>query len=135
MKKIILWIAGVVLGILVALFGLQMLASERVEVIELHTIAEDGETYTTRLWVVDHEGVPYLRAGMEESGWLVRGQQNGSVSVTRAGATKVYVMQPRTAMRDTVNSLLAEKYTWGYDVINFMFRNEDSAIPVALIEQ
>lgn len=135
MKKIILWIAGVLLGILVALFGLQMLASERVEVIELHTIAEDGETYTTRLWVVDHEGVPYLRAGMEKSGWLIRGQQNQSVSVTRDGATKVYVMQPRIAMRDTVNSLLAEKYTWGYDVINFMFRNEDSAIPVALIEQ
>ena len=135
MKKIILWITSSVLVVLVALLGLQMLAYERVEVIELHTIAEDGETYTTRLWIVEHEGLPYLLAGLEESGWLIRGQQNGYVSLTRAGVTKVYVMEPKVAMRSTVNSLLAEKYTWGYDIINFMFRNEDSAIPVALIEQ
>ena len=135
MKKIIPWTAITVLGILLALLGLHMLASERVEIIELHTIAEDGETYTTRLWIVEHEGVPYLQAETEESEWLIRGQQNGSVSVTRGRVTKVYVMEPRVAMRSTVNSLLAEKYTLAYDIIDFMFRNEDSGIPIALIEQ
>ena len=42
MKKIIPWTAITVLGILLGLLGLHMLASERVEIIELHTIAEDG---------------------------------------------------------------------------------------------
>ena len=75
MIKIILWTTSTVLGVLVALLSLQMLAYERVEVIELHTIAEDGETYTTRLWIVEHEGLRYLHASMEDSGWLIRGQQ------------------------------------------------------------
>ncbi len=51
--KYILWLVGIVLGLALIIGGLQVAASERVEVVQLHTINEAGEEVVTRLWVVD----------------------------------------------------------------------------------
>ena len=54
--KIFRWILGSVGGLVVLVFVLQLVASERVEVVELHTLDEQGEEVITRLWVVDDSG-------------------------------------------------------------------------------
>ena len=54
--KIFRWILGSVVGLVVLVFVLQLVASERVEVVELHTLDEQGEEVITQLWVVDHSG-------------------------------------------------------------------------------
>ena len=54
--KIFRWILGSVVGLVVLVFVLQLVASERVEVVELHTLDEQGEEVITRLWIVDHLG-------------------------------------------------------------------------------
>ena len=59
--KYILWLVGIVLGLALIIGGLQIVASERVEVVQLHTINEASEEVVTRLWVVDYDGHAYLR--------------------------------------------------------------------------
>ena len=59
--KYILWLVGIVLGLALIIGGLQIVASERVEVVPLHTINAADEEVVTRLWVVDYDGHAHLR--------------------------------------------------------------------------
>lgn len=124
MKKKMGWTAGIILGLIVVVLATQMITSELgSEVVELHTLDNMGQSHTTRLWIVDHDGIAYLRAGMASSGWLLRGQQNDSVELTRNDVTQSYAFEPREEMRETVNKLLLEKYTWGFKYISFTMQN------------
>lgn len=51
--KILYWSLGGLLLVALLVLGLQIVASERVEVVELHTLDSAGVEATTRLWVVD----------------------------------------------------------------------------------
>lgn len=124
MKKKMGWTAGIILGLIVVVLATQMITSELgSEVVELHTLDNMGQSHTTRLWIVDHDGIAYLRADMASSGWLLRGQQNDSVELTRNDVTQSYAFEPREEMRETVNKLLLEKYTWGFKYISFTMQN------------
>ena len=110
--KILIGFIGVLVSIAL-LFGiLQTLASERVEVIELHTLDEVGAVQTTRLWIVDDDGLSYLR-GQEGSGWVTRLMANEQLQLTRGDKTATYNWQIRDDKIATVNRLMKEKYTWG----------------------
>lgn len=132
--KILGWIPGgfVILGI--GFISLQMLASERVEVVEIHTLNEAGEELTTRLWVVDYNGSAYLRSSDDQSGWLRRLKQNQTITVTRAQTSSRYraILQPE--LRDNINQLMQEKYTWGDTFIGLVVGRDD-AIPIRLVQQ
>ncbi len=133
MKKYALWGLGAVLGLLVLLVGLQIIASERVEVVELHTLDEQGEEVTTRLWIVDDAGYGYLRAGVSEgSGWFGRVQQNVEVELTRNGERRSYraVLAPEKS--DVINRLMRDKYTWGDAFIEIMIGGREGSMPVEL---
>ena len=131
--KIILWIFGVLLGLAVLLIALQVLASERVEVVELHTLDAAGEEVTTRLWVVDDAGYAYLRAGISEgNGWFSRLSQNNQVSVTRNEQRRRYRAVPRPDKGDIINRLMREKYSWGDALIEVMIGGREGSVPVEL---
>ena len=128
--KVLAWIVGIVLATS-ALFGaLQWLASERVEVVQLHSKNEQGEVVTTRLWVVDHEGFGYLRAG-EDSGWYARLIKNPNISLERNGKSSDYRATPNRDKTDIVNSLMNDKYTWGDDFFGLLM-DRSSSIPIEL---
>ncbi len=132
--KILAWIAAIFFGI-TALFGIvQTLASERVEVVELHTLDEKGESVTTRLWVMDHDGYQYLRVGGDGSGWYSRIQANKTIEVTRNDETRTYTTVDRLDKSELINSLMAEKYTWGDAFFAAMFGGREGSIPVELHE-
>ena len=130
--KIIAWIIGGLFALTVGMFGLQYVASERVEVVELHTIDENGEPVTTRLWVVDDEGYQYLRVGAGGSGWLDRIQENGEFQVTRNDVTKRFIAVLREEKGDRINQLMNEKYTWGDDLISALLGSRENSIPIEL---
>ena len=68
--KVFFWLVGIAFtGFLLLLIGARV-ATERVEVVELHTLDAQNERVVTRLWVVDDEGQQYLRAGNPEMIWL-----------------------------------------------------------------
>ena len=131
MKKLY-WLAGILLLITFALVGLPQIASERVEVVELHTIDADGEAVTTRLWMVDDAGYQYLRVGGDGSGWFSRLQANGEFQVTRSGNTATYTAVLRADKGDKINQLMQAKYTWGDSVMAAMVGSREGAIPVEL---
>jgi hypothetical protein len=130
MRRILGWVVGVLLIVVIVVFGLQVIASETGEVVVLHTTA-DGEQVTTRLWVVDLDGDPWLRAG-SASGWYARLVASPEVLLARQGMTARYVAEPRTERRAEVNALMADKYGWRDRLIEVLVGGRDDAIPVRL---
>ena len=127
--KYILWLVGIVLGLALTIGGLQIAASERVEVVQLHTVDETGEEVVTRLWVVDHDGHAYLR-GETDSGWFKRIQSSDKVTLTRGEQTGDFTHALKNENIDTINELMREKYTWGDRFIEIALgsRAESNAI-------
>ncbi len=130
MKKIVIWVVAVVFTLFAGVMILQIVASERVEVVEVKTLDDKGELVSTRLWIVDHEGKQYLRAG-PDSGWYLRMKANPEVLMTRNDVEGKYQAVESKPMMDHVNKLMNEKYTWGDDVIGAMMGRTD-AIPMEL---
>ena len=130
--KIFRWILGSVVGLAVLVFVLQLVASERVEVVELHTLDEQGEEVITRLWVVDHSGYQYLRVGADGSEWFRRIQANGEFEVTRNGRRYTYTAALREEESERINQLMRDKYGWGDSLIEILVGGRDASIPIEL---
>ncbi len=126
--KIVLWIGATLLAIALLLGVLQIAASERVEVVVLYSTDEMGETVETRVWIVDHEGLSYLRTDLD-SGWFQRLEKRPEIKLERDGALAEYTAVPNKLKTGTVNQLMNNKYTWGDDLIAmFMDRNMSIAV-------
>ncbi|MBT7880098.1 MAG: hypothetical protein HN738_18645 [Gammaproteobacteria bacterium] len=127
--KYILWLVGIILGLALIIGGLQVVASERVEVVQLHTITEAGEEVVTRLWVVDYNGHAYLR-GDNDSEWFKRLQSSRKFTLIRGEQTGDFTHRVKNENIDTINQLMREKYTWGDRVIEMAIggRAESNAI-------
>lgn len=132
--KITAWTLGSLVGLVVLLLIVQTLASERIEVVELHTLDKNGETVITRVWVADHDGYQYLRVGGDGSGWFTRLQANKTVQVTRGDMTKTYETLTRPDKSDLINDLMQKKYTWGDTFFATMFGGREGSIPIELHE-
>jgi hypothetical protein len=130
MMRWTLRILGALLALVLLLFGSQMLASESGEVVVLRT-QDVGGVHETRLWVVKHEGRPWLRAGNADTGWLVRLQAQPEVEVVRGDETLAVRAVPVAEARDRINELMNEKYGLADAYICSFFPRE-TKIPVRL---
>ena len=83
------WLAAI-LALALLIVGTQYLASESGEVVVLRTRDEAGAVHETRLWVVDHDGSPWLRAGNPSGGWFPRLSARPEVVVVRGGETLAF---------------------------------------------
>jgi hypothetical protein len=129
--KILAWLLGVTMVIAVVVFGLQIAASETGEVVVLHT---DPDDQATRLWVVDHDGHLWLRAGgAADSGWYERLQANPQVALERDGVRRDYLARPEPASVDIINELMHDKYGWRDDVVALLASAREGAVPVRLV--
>ena len=129
--KYVLWVVGGLFALVLAVGVLQFAASERVEVVDLHTIDANGEKVSTRLWVVDYDGHAYLR-GDSPSGWFQRLQANEVVKMTRDGETLSYTHQLQNQNIGTINQLMRDKYTWGDQVIEVMIGTREKSNAIEL---
>lgn len=135
MEKLIKVLKWIFVGLLIlgaAFAGLERLAAERIEVVELIAANEAGEKRITRLWVVDDEGMAYLRVGADGSGWYDRILMNDSVEVVREGVTAEYRVQARPEKSVRINELMQQKYTWGDTLIGQMLGGREGSIPLEL---
>ncbi|MEE8041718.1 MAG: hypothetical protein V3T15_02855 [Pseudomonadales bacterium] len=129
--RIAIGIVGVVLGLAMLWYVSQLVASESGEVVVLTTHDAAGESHDTRLWIVDHEGYQWLRAGSEMSGWFTRLKNDPAIEVERSSSNKAYTAIPRASLAPVINELMLEKYGWADRYIGFYFPRDDS-IPVRL---
>lgn len=105
---------------IVASIGLQFLASEASgEVVVLTTSDDTGTTLETRLWIVDHNGEAWLRAGMDQAGWYNRILKNSSVTLVRNDRSASYTAVPVPVATASISSLIREKYGWGDALISW----------------
>ncbi len=130
--KVLKWIFVGLLIVAATFAGLERLAAERIEVVELIAANEAGEKRITRLWVVDDEGMAYLRVGADGSGWYDRILMNDSVEVVREGVTAEYRVQARPEKSVRINELMQQKYTWGDTLIGQMLGGREGSIPLEL---
>ena len=119
----------------VALIGLLLyVASESGEVVVLQTPnLEKGGIRETRLWVVDHDGAVWLRAGNPESAWfraLPEGEQTQVVLIRGEDVLQMMAV-PTPEARDTINDLMNQKYGWA-DSLVCLLMPRDKKVPVRL---
>ena len=109
--KVVKWIFLGLLLVGAAFAGLERLAAERIEVVELIAADEAGDMQITRLWVADDEGMAYLRVGADGSGWYDRILLNDSVTVVREGVSAQYRVEARPDKSARINEHMKKKYT------------------------
>ena len=126
------WGIGIFVCLLLLVAGLERMAAERVEVVELHTTDESGEDQTTRLWIVDDEGFQYLRVGADGSGWFNRILSSNAVKLTRNGETIRYRTVLREDKSNRINALMQAKYSWSDTYIGALVGGRDDSIPIEL---
>ena len=129
--KTLRWLAGI-LALALLILGSQYVASESGEVVVLLTRDEAGGVHETRLWMVDHDGSPWLRAGNPSGGWFPRLSARPEVVVLRGSATITFQAAPTPEARDTINDLMHEKYGWA-DSYLCLFFPRAAKIPVRLL--
>jgi hypothetical protein len=114
-----------------AFFGTTSYLSEQEEVVVLTTEGPVGDA-ETRVWVVDHGGYQWLRAGHEGAGWYKQIEANAEVQVERGGAKVAYTAVRDLEMTETINGLMREKYTLADQLISIPF-SRDGAIAIRLV--
>ena len=125
-------IAALVVLALAAVAGLTYWAGEQTEVVVLRTLDGDGTAYETKVWVVDHDGMPWVRVANPERFWYQRLSRNPQIVLIRGGVERPVVARPHDSAeaRAILDQAFREKYgivDWWYGVL---FRRH--AIPVRL---
>ena len=129
------WIVGIVgalVGLVVLVFGLQVVASETGEVVVLTAADADGSPAQTRLWVVDHRGRQYLRVGADGSGWYSRITARPEIALERQGRVADYRAVPEPESSAEINALMQAKYGWRDSLIAVLVSGREGSIPIRL---
>jgi hypothetical protein len=135
--KLVRWIGipiAILVGLVLLLGGVMTLLSESGEVVVLRTLDASGEPFETRLWIVDHDGAEWLRAGQAESGWFQRLSTNPDVVLERGGRERSFraVPVPDDATRNRITALMNEKYGLPDALIGSTLRDNAATVPVRL---
>lgn len=120
-------------GIGIAGLVLVLLWVDEGEVVTLTTWDAEGEPHETQLWIVELEGVAYLRAGSRNARWLERARAHPRVELLRGGSRIAYRALPvdDPASRQAVNQAMARKYAGPNRAWAWLYQGHD-AIPVRL---
>jgi len=101
------------------------------EVVTLTTADERGVEYQTSLWVVDHRGQAWLRAGSADAAWYQRLRGDPRVQLERNGEVEKYEAVPVPAETERIDELMAAKYGWA-DWIVGLIRDEKASVAIRL---
>ena len=135
--KAVKWL-GILIGavalVALVLGGVITWMSESGEVVVLRTFDREGEPYETRLWIVEHDGAAWLRAGQAESVWFKNLSENPDVVLQRGGSERSFtaVPVPDDATRNRINALMNEKYGSPDTALGAALRDNAATVPVRL---
>ncbi len=125
-------LGALIVALIAAICLLIVIASESGEVVVITTRDTAEGAQQTRLWVVDHDGDAWLRAGSPASGWFRRITANPNITVQRGENSFSALAEPATDATETINALMDEKYGWADDCIDLFFGRDD-AIAIRLV--
>jgi len=109
-RKLIAWSVVIWAAVVAATY----VAGEQTEVARLETRDELGKEWVTKLWVVDIEGVPWVRVANPTRAWYLRLLANPRVELERGGRREARLAAPddSPATHAIVDEAFAEKYGW-----------------------
>ena len=111
---------GAFFALIVVYLAFMFGVSERGEVVELITQDANGEQFTTRLWIADHDGAMWLRAN-SGSGWyqrLVQHDVQRPATLLRGDATYSITSTSYPEMVKTLDTLMASKFGLGDTIVD-----------------
>jgi Uncharacterized protein conserved in bacteria (DUF2255) len=125
-------ITSVVLLVLVAGAAATWWAGEQTELVVIRTLDGDGTQYHTKVWVVDHDGAPWVRVANPGRFWFHRLSRNPHAPLIRGGVEQPVIARPADFVeaRAAIDARFREKYgvvDWWYGVLL-----RHNAIPVRL---
>jgi hypothetical protein len=129
--KLLLRVIGGVVALLVALFVVQIVASESGEVVRVTTVDGSGEQHETHLWVVEHDGHLWLRSGSATSGWYGRLKETPTLELERNGERREYTIAVDPSQISAINRLMHEKYGWADGYIG-LFIDHSKSVAIRL---
>ena len=105
------WLIGLLLASPL-LFGVALFVASEYggETVELETFDDRGNSFYTKLWVVDFRGEPWLRAGDPEAVWLQRVEVNPEVVLIRGGERLPYRAEVARYESDRINEEMRARY-------------------------
>jgi hypothetical protein len=97
-------------------------AGEQTEVVVLRTDDSLGRSQETKMWVVDYQGVPWVRVANPERGWYRRLLADPKVELVRAGETQPCLARPYDVpeIAAELDAVFREKYglvDWWYGLL------------------
>ncbi len=97
-------------------------AGEQGEIVVLRTRGGDGALRETKLWVVDHDGAPWVRVARPGRRWFQRLSRDPRAVLVRNGVAQPVVARAEDAadVRAAIDERFREKYgavDWWYGVL------------------
>lgn len=132
MRRSLIIVAAVV-GVLAVAVLLIGALSPSDEVVTLVTQDAEGEMHETPLWVVDVEGVPWLRAGNPDAAWVEQLRDAPTVEVVRGDRTTHYEAEfvADAPTREHINELMNQKYGASDSLVG-LFTGRSQSLPIRL---
>jgi len=121
-RSLALRVGGGALLVLLLVAGATYVAGEQTEVVVLRTFDREGAAHETKMWVVDREGVPWVRVANPQRGWFLRLEEDPKAELVRGGTTLAVAARPDDSAqaRAEIDRLFREKYglvDWWYGVL------------------
>lgn len=123
----------IVLAVIVAAFVVASIVIDEGEVAHLQTLDAEGRAYESDLWIVDVDGVLFLRANGPNAHWFIRLQANPQVTIERDGESLSYEAVPVSGpqAKRRVDRAMSEKYGLPEEVWEWLTRASET-IPIRL---
>jgi hypothetical protein len=116
------WVAAIALLVLAAVAAATYWAGEQTEVVRIRTLDDGGTTHDTKVWAVDHDGVPWVRVANPERSWFQRLSRNPRAVLIRGGVERPVIARPQDSgeTRAIIDQRFREKYgvvDWWYGLL------------------
>jgi hypothetical protein len=106
----------------------------RGEVVDVTTVAPNGITRETPLWIVEVAGDLYLRAGSPNALWLARIENDPLIWLETGGVRQSFEALPLRddrSVRTSVNRAMAEKYGLADTLVGLLV-DPDRSVPILI---
>ena len=118
----------IAVGSVVFLAVLVSITVDEGEVVHVITVDEEAREQESDLWIVELDGVLFLRANQPDVKWLERLRVDPRVRLERDGVEATYRALPLSddAIRDRVHRAMSEKYGFADVTWNWMTDRADA---------
>lgn len=130
MRRVLLGVGIlIVVAVLLVLGHLAFIEIGR-EVVTLRTQRPDGTWQSTRLWIVDSGGTPWLHSG--GASWLARFEGDPVVELERGGRILRYRAHAAPGPHPEIDELLRAKYGVADRWVRFVSPDDEEVVAVRL---